>query len=118
MLCDSSGEWSVSAADWISARGCMRCVWAEDECLFNQSVSVGTRSGGLLTTIWTETEEEQMRKKTLSHPVGSEAERAEDECSQQVIVINTFQHRGGSLTAIPRLSFPGDLLQVVTDTLG
>lgn len=101
---------SVSAADWVSVQGCVRCVWAEDECLFNQSVSFGTRSGGLLTTNWMEREEEQMRKKTLSHPVGSGAERVKDECSQQVIVINTFQHRGDSLTAIPFLSFPSDLL--------
>lgn len=49
------------------------CVWAEDACLFNQRVSFGTQSGGLLTTIWRESEEEQMREKTLAHPVGSGA---------------------------------------------
>lgn len=51
-----------------------------------------------------------MRKYTLSHPVGSDAERVQDKCSQQVIVINTLQHKGGSLAALSLPRAPRDLL--------
>lgn len=80
-MCVSVHMWYMTAwadkflcADWTSVTGCVRCVWAVDECLFNQSVSVGTQSDGLLTTIWSE-REEQMREKTLSHSLGVAAKQ-------------------------------------------
>lgn len=38
-------------ADWISLQDRLRCVKAEDECRFNHSVSFGTQSFSLLTSI-------------------------------------------------------------------
>lgn len=87
----------------------MRCVLAEDECSFNQKVAFGTHSGGLLTNIWMERRRRNRRGKRhflIQLAVKAERERVNDERSQQVVVINTFQRGRNSLAAIPFLRFP------------
>lgn len=97
-------------ADCISLRDRLRCVKAEDECRFNHSVSFGTQSFSLLTSIWMKREEEQKRKKTSGREV--EGQRWMQPASH----CNKYLQRRDSLTAFPFLFFfPSDLLQVIRD---
>ena len=57
-LC-TCGSWQHGLTGFCGLIGLLcqtvtRCAWAEDECLFNQSVSIGTQSDSFLTTIWKE----------------------------------------------------------------